>query len=334
MFRYLILLLACYSLSSNADEPSNLTSMMTPSALSLAADKDEGYYRYSRPDWRKCMSPLCGGFYVKAINQSKTHCADGLWRAECYVSGLDGKALDWDDDSQNVFLELFQQERALVRGQLINVPFGDIEVGQLSVSQTWQSATDKPNPRDKATSYYWLKDNGIRCITTPCPNLDVYVLNGHKLQKQITDVDLSASGASEDQRNKAYEHLADDGVIVAGREKTIKAGPKAKRKNSQVIASTFYLATNSPASPTSGQLCGGIQGLICPQGQVCDITPPNACHGADLAGTCITPPELCTLDYQPVCGCDGKTYGNDCGRRAAGVQLDHVGECASVAPDQ
>lgn len=78
-----------------------------------------------------------------------------------------------------------------------------------------------------------------------------------------------------------------------------------------------------------GETCGGIAGIACQDALWCD-PEPGLCGGADIAGTCIEVPDFCTKDYRPVCGCDKKTYSNDCMRQAARVAKDHDGECTDT----
>jgi hypothetical protein len=40
-------------------------------------------------------------------------------------------------------------------------------------------------------------------------------------------------------------------------------------------------------------------------------------------------PSSCSPTFSPVCGCDGRTYGNDCQRQIARIQKDHDGACAT-----
>jgi hypothetical protein len=76
-----------------------------------------------------------------------------------------------------------------------------------------------------------------------------------------------------------------------------------------------------------GSECGGLRGERCDSGQFCDYAPDAACGAADQLGTCENIPELCTTEFDPVCGCDGVTYGNACNANAAGVAVASEGEC-------
>jgi hypothetical protein len=75
-----------------------------------------------------------------------------------------------------------------------------------------------------------------------------------------------------------------------------------------------------------GEVCGGFAGVTCQEGLICDL-PPHLCISADVQGTCKEPPAFCPRHLDPVCGCDGVTYPNDCERLRAIAQLDHEGLC-------
>lgn len=64
----------------------------------------------------------------------------------------------------------------------------------------------------------------------------------------------------------------------------------------------------------------------CSPGWLCD---KPAC--LSMAGSCVPWPAICSSNPDPVCGCDGVTYWNDCIRLRSEAQRGHPGQCRTTA---
>ena len=169
-------------------------------------------YMTVTPDVRACsFNSRCGGFYVSRANRTSTQCGRGSVSSRCYVDSIDwsGTAMP-ASVAKSYEARLRNGESFVLKGDI--APAANDAGSSLAVTEIWVSGSST-GVEDGV--FVMVKDNGIRCITAPCPSVSETRLNSGRAAN-IDEVDFSASGASDVVINRANEQIAGDGVIVVG----------------------------------------------------------------------------------------------------------------------
>jgi hypothetical protein len=180
---------------------------------------------------------MCGGIWVELVNKSATTCGDGARREECYAAAADLSRLRVDEKGRVQLQGLITEGRAVARGKLVRGRIeGFPELDALVVSEVWTASSSLARPRGV---FHRLRDNGVRCVTTPCFSIHAARLNSG-LHLNVSEIDLASSGAPVWERRRALDEIAGVGLIAAGRvvvDRNAGSGGPGRR----YVASQFYV---------------------------------------------------------------------------------------------
>jgi hypothetical protein len=91
-----------------------------------------------------------------------------------------------------------------------------------------------------------------------------------------------------------------------------------------------------PGALQLGDACGGFRPVGSPEcdtGLFCQHQAGALCGAADAPGECVLIPDFCAEIFDPVCGCDGQTYGNACEAAANLTGIFELGACEPRCPE-
>lgn len=257
---------------------------------------DPSAYYQIRRDFRKCMAPLCGGYWIKEVNRNKTTCNSYLSAEECYVARIDWAGLEVKNNLATGYDGTLP---VLVKGKIVKDHDSFIwSVNQLVAEEAWLAAVEgKP-----AGKFLQVQNSGIVCITTPCPTIQSHTLNRPQ-QSYLNDLDFASRKIPQEMVDRAYGQLAKEGekLLVAGKVQGIR-GPGGLGRSLEVTQLYFPVTvanTTSPCLPTgcSGQICSDRN-----MATTCEYRPEYACIQQ----------QVCERQSNGMCGWTPTTASSEC----------------------
>jgi hypothetical protein len=232
-------------------------------------------YYQARHDVRRCVSPLCGGMWVKRVGRALTKCVDGKYADECYVPEADLSKTGLTGDDASTFANRLSSGHAIVRGSIAKKSYAGFgTMGVLKATEAWDAPSDALPSGDT----FAVSDNGKRCFAYPCNDLHAATLN-RTVDKEFSDLDYDATGASDEDILASYDLLATR-FLAAGTFKKVKnAGPGGTA--TVLVVSQFYLPAKS--KPVKTCVKTGCSAQLCSDHQVittCEFRPEYECFQA------------------------------------------------------
>lgn len=243
----------------------------------------------ARRDYRRCIYPLCGGYWVKDLNSTMQ---------ERYVSGFDFSGSSLSDDVQGQVVGAPDQQLVLL-GRL-GPKENRYDTRPFVVLMAYRGMPGKTFAADD--KFYSVFPTKIACFTTPCRNLQTTRLNRTTGHTMASDVDVTGALASLVPELWLHNRVLNGRAVVAGR---------IVRQNNHVTVTASQVFVELPDRQVS-----------------CPRSPPSVCGNGEVpawertAERCIEP-SGCTLPmycaaFVPSCdeGYSTVSWQNGCTRHA------------------
>jgi eight-cysteine-cluster-containing protein len=267
----------------------------------------DGAYTYFEiyKDLRKCAAPSCGGFFLHRLNRTSTVCHNGSSRWSCYVPSLDWSESQLGDDQQSNLIDAAVRDAtsygvvAIVRGRFGAQSYSGFgNLGRFIVTEAWVAENNAVSDG----VFTRVHDNGVRCITTPCPTIGEKALNTSR-SANVHGLDWAVAGFDDEQIGKLSTEMVASlgGIIIAGDRYTFKENNQNAKGRTVTAAYRRLVDQTCYVGGCSGQVCSDQDGVIttcewreeyaCYQSATCERQPDGQCGWTPTAEleACLAP---------------------------------------------
>ncbi|MFO0606025.1 MAG: DUF6748 domain-containing protein [Polyangiales bacterium] len=231
------------TLSALALAASGCAPVDDPSAEESAADEVRAggaVFVRVRHDTRRCLSPVCGGWWVSRVNYNTTRCLDGSYARECYVAEIDWRGLGLTERALPAVQEAAGSGRALLRARIEPKAYGPVGTfGELVVQEAWQAVT----AAEPSGPFYRVQGPDRVCVRAPCFAYDQDRLNSTQTAR-LSGVDLSrVAGVTAADLARGVDTLRQPvGILAAGVTRNGADGGRT------LVATQFYVRVSEGVS--------------------------------------------------------------------------------------